>query len=173
MLRLVKRKTKFIKAEPRTCLSRDELDLLKLLKLTSCDMEDLFCKVTDEKSFVNDLFEGLHLGTMDVYVSICHNIGQSLVEVSYQIKEVLNSDQMNLLQDGCDIICSAAIGIRMLFIDAPDVVDKSYSLTVRRAKQGDLENLGSFSARATSREPPADDARADTDGESVLTGISP
>lgn len=92
-------------------LLRDELDSLKWMESTSCDMEVVRRKVADDKGDMNGLVSSLCRGTFDLYANIQHGVDQSLSAESKRVREMFNCKAMSLEQDGHDAFCSAARGV--------------------------------------------------------------
>lgn len=72
------------------------MDLIKRLESTDCDMEVLFCKVTDAKNAMNSLVQGLHRATTESYVSAHRNADQLLVDESKRLKMLSNCKAIDL-----------------------------------------------------------------------------
>lgn len=73
-------------------------------------------------------------GVVDLYVSIYRTENRSLVEVSNLWKNGFDREAFLVQRDVCDAICSTARGAQKLFVDVPDAVGRSPSLTVEYAR---------------------------------------
>lgn len=95
---------------------------------------------------MNSLVDGLSRDPFDSYVSIQHNVDQSLAELNKCLKKVFKREAIALQQSDCNVICGAAIFSQRPLIDAPEAVDESLTLTVGHAKHADSAKLGSLLA---------------------------
>lgn len=75
-----------------------ELDPLKRMESTGCEMKKVSCKVADAKGNMNSLADGMHKDTFDSYCCIPHNFNQSLVMISRYLKDMIDCEATALQQ---------------------------------------------------------------------------
>lgn len=101
---------------------------------------------------IKNLVDGLLRGNYESYANIRHNVYQSLMELSKRLIGMFNRETMALQHDKCDAICGAAVVVQKLFVQAPEVVDKSLRLIVRHSKRAKSAKPGSPSVRSANYE---------------------
>lgn len=80
----------------RIDLLKGELDLLKPKEPPGCSMEVLRREVTDAKSDINNLFNGLRRDAFVSYASLGHSVDQSLLAEGHSLRGLISREAKKL-----------------------------------------------------------------------------